>query len=294
MPSEKQGVGILPSLGGLCMSRSRLLASLLIALSSATVAHAQAGLGAPLASEDSKPRPLPAVVSRTALAPPQPAIEPTIPTRDDVARMIADCTYSPAEIFAAKIKLDESQVTTRVNAIRYLALVDFYYYPEAETGLIAALRMDGSETVRHEAAIALGGSRRATRRVIDALSVAALGHVTDGNPAETSERVRLAARQALTRVLANGAPNEYVPPVASVLPATFTVPASPVAPSATPQERQTAESISATPRSSLSSKSLFPWLHSLTQQRSASTNVDPRLRGLSVLSPDSALAIPRR
>jgi hypothetical protein len=266
------------------MSWSRLLAGLLIALCIATVAHAQSGLGAPLASEGSKSRPF--------LAPPQMTTDPAFPTREEVARMIADCTYSPAEIFAAKIKLDISQVAARVSAVRYLASVDFYYYPEAESGLIAALRMDGSETVRHEAALALGGARRATRRLVDALSVTALGHVTDGNPAEASERVRATARQALTQVLAKGAPNEIVPPVSTILPAAFTAPSSPAPSSVTPQERQVAETVGAMSRSSPTSKSFFPWLQTVTPQRSTSTNVDPRLRGLSVLGAENTLALP--
>lgn len=133
--------------------------------------------------------------------------------------MMADGTYSPVEIFAAKIKLDEANVKSRIAAVRYLATLDIHFYPEAETGLISALRADRNENVRYEAALGLGTDRHATRRIVDALSVSALGHVTDGHPSETAERVRAAARQSLTRVLANGAPNDYLPPV-TVLPLT--------------------------------------------------------------------------
>ncbi len=136
------------------------------------------------------------------LMPPPPAVE--VPTKDGVARMIAAGDYSPAEISAAKIKIDEAQGNTRRAAVRYLGTVDCHYYPEAELGLIAALRADRIESVRFEAALAIGNCRGATSRMLEALHLAASGSDWDGNPAETSERVRAVARDVLGR--GTGAP----------------------------------------------------------------------------------------
>src|SRR5205814_1130634 len=67
---------------------------------------------------------------RTALAhlfpSPPPALAPApvvsdVPTRDDIGRMINEGWYSPVEISAAKIKLDEAQSKFRCAAVRYLA-----------------------------------------------------------------------------------------------------------------------------------------------------------------------------
>lgn len=113
--------------------------------------------------------------------------------------MIAAGDYSLAEISAAKIKIDESQANTRRAAVRFLGTVDCHYYPEAELGLIAALRADRVEGVRFEAALAIAKCRGVTPRMLEALNVAAQGTDMDGNPGETSERVRIAARNALSK-----------------------------------------------------------------------------------------------
>jgi hypothetical protein len=268
----------------------RLLLCSLIALTSAEIARAQSGLGAPVASdllpaaENRTSRPILSSLGparSTTLMPPQITAEnPIVPaTKEDVARLIADGA-SLAEISAAKIKLDQSQVKSRQAAVRYLALVDCHFYPEAEAGLIAALRADRNEGVRYEAALALGTSRCVSRRMVDALTIAALGHVTDGHPAETSERVRAAAHESLTRVLAHGIPGEYLPRVS---PATeYIKPLLPQIPTITVQERRLAETVGTTKSQTGpdNSKSLFPWLQSMLRGRD--TSVDPRLRGLSV------------
>jgi hypothetical protein len=197
-----------------------------------------------------------------------PPIGAEVVTRNDVARMMADGGYAPAEIVAAKIKLEEAQAKSRRAAVRYLATVNCHYYPEAETGLIAALRCDRNECVRLEAALALGTCHCLTSRIVDALSVSVLGSETDGNPSEISARVRSAAQNALNRCLAHGIcvpvpgpqilpppdwsaplPAPYEPPPVMVQPTNYGVPMMPdsISPAALEYERNRAESISAYP-----------------------------------------------
>jgi hypothetical protein len=167
-------------------------------------------------------------------------VEEPAPRREDVARMIMDGGYSPAEISAAKIKMDESQARARRAAVRYLSSVDCFFYPEAEAGLVAALRSDRSELVRYEAAMALGNCARLTDRMVEALNMTALAVELDGNPMETSDRVRLAAKAALERGVSRGAvlrpiPQahilppvvDWLPPVAPMLPMLPPVPVAP-------------------------------------------------------------------
>jgi hypothetical protein len=118
--------------------------------------------------------------------------------------MIAEGSHSPAEIAAAKIRLDAMHVQSRCAAVRFLAAVDYHYDHEAEAALITALRADRSEAVRLETAWALADCRGVTVRILDALNFAALGVDADGHPAETSASVRAAARQALDRCLMRG------------------------------------------------------------------------------------------
>jgi hypothetical protein len=108
---------------------------------------------------------------------------------------------SLVETAAAKIKADEDAVPARRAAIRYLAAMPC---PEAEAALIAALRADRSEWVRHDAALALAAY--STSQARDALLLAATGSARDGQPAETSARVKVVAEQALQRLLAKGMP----------------------------------------------------------------------------------------
>lgn len=139
----------------------------------------------------------PRFLASPGLQAPPPPRPLNVPTRDDVARMITDGSRSPAEITAAKIKIDEGQALARQAAVRYLGTIDCHYYPEAEAGIIAALRCDRIESVRFEAAVALGTCRGVSMRTLEALNIVALGLETDGNPAESSETVRLAARHSL-------------------------------------------------------------------------------------------------
>ena len=156
------------------MKHLHLWAGMAILLGWASVARAQASLGSP-----------------------QPRLPDHVCVQESHA---APVWQSPVEISAAKIMLDEMQTNARCAAVRYLASVDCHYYPEAEFGLIAALRTDRVEAVRLEAALALGYCRGTTMRTTQALHMAAQGMDSDGNPAETSERVRAAACLTLQRL----------------------------------------------------------------------------------------------
>jgi hypothetical protein len=104
-----------------------------------------------------------------------------------------------AEGAAARIKADEAGAKARRAALRYLGTVDCHYWPEAIDALINGLRADRNECVRLEAALALGNGCCCNPKTITALGIAAAGTDEDGNPAETSERVRAAAFVALNR-----------------------------------------------------------------------------------------------
>jgi len=104
---------------------------------------------------------------------------------------------SPTECTAARIKNDAATVEARRQAVRFLASADRRYYPDVEKALVFALRSDSSELVRCEAAIALGQTACCTKATLAALTLAVSGEETDGNPAETSARVRSAAAGAL-------------------------------------------------------------------------------------------------
>jgi hypothetical protein len=98
---------------------------------------------------------------------------------------------------AAAIAADQAGAKARCAAVRYLGTVDCHYYPEAETGLICALRTDRSECVRLEAGLALSHGCCCTKATIEALRICVSGSERDGNPGETSPRVRIAAYNAL-------------------------------------------------------------------------------------------------
>ncbi|WP_146396479.1 hypothetical protein [Pseudobythopirellula maris] len=105
----------------------------------------------------------------------------------------------PAVAAAAKINLEKSQAKIRREAVAYLAGLDCRYYPEAEAGLIAALRADSDECVRLEAARSLLSGCCCTPAVVQALSVCVSGGNQDGNPGERSQRVRMTALAALQK-----------------------------------------------------------------------------------------------
>jgi hypothetical protein len=313
------------------MMNKSIMASLFALLAWTASACAQGGLGVPVPHEnpadaaacpDCKARPyrpilnyltrsrLPARTTSSALLPPAP--QPDGPTRDDVARMVNDGGFSPAEITAAKIKMDEIQAKERQAAVKYLATVDCHYYPEAEMSLIAALRADRSEGVRLEAAQALGSCRGVTVRILDALHLTATAQETDGNPMETSERVRLAARASLNRLLSSGMgtsdaegapvpPRPALPtlPAAPVQPAGYNPPIQgPASPPASQQERDIAATVGVPPRSAAPTPArptLYSfWLNLMSGRDVASSQraVDPRLRGMTPLGSEVLLAIP--
>jgi hypothetical protein len=102
---------------------------------------------------------------------------------------------------AARIKADEADAAARRAAVRYLATVDCHWWPEAQDALINALRADRNECVRWEAAVALGSGCCCTPKTIAAMTISVNGTDEDGNPAETSERVRGAAHASLQNCL---------------------------------------------------------------------------------------------
>jgi hypothetical protein len=304
------------------MMNKSIMAGLIALLAWTGHARAQSGLGAPVPTENSTDaaasaefkvhpyRPILNFLNRnrapahTSLPPPAPP--PEGPTRDEVARMVQDGGFSPAEIAAAKIKLDEIQSRSRRAAVKYLATVDCLYYPEAEYSLLAALRADRSEAVRLEAATALGSCRGVTVRILDALHLTATAQETDGNPAESSERVRLAARLSLNKLLSIGVSTgsvDFLPTLANgrtpgpafVQPTAQYPPAPPLA---SQRERDIAATVSVQPKNvtpPATRPTLYGYLLDLIYGRdSASTSsaVDPRLRGMTPLGTDSPLAIP--
>lgn len=100
---------------------------------------------------------------------------------------------------AAKIKADQKAAGVRREAVRFLGTIDCHWYPEAEAGLIAALRIDRSECVRFEAARSLARGCCCTKATIEALCICVAGDDRDGNPGENSLRVQLMALGALQR-----------------------------------------------------------------------------------------------
>jgi hypothetical protein len=141
---------------------------------------------------------------------------PKVLTQDQLNRLNdPNSNASPAEKAAEAIKADEAGAAARKAAVRDLGTVDCHYYPEAEGGLLAALRQDRNECVRLEAALALGKGCCCTPKTVKALTIAANGSDEDKNPAETSERVKFAAMVALGRCMAHvqeKAPEPAVPP----------------------------------------------------------------------------------
>ncbi len=117
----------------------------------------------------------------------------------------ADLAKPPdsAEGAAARLKADEADAAARRAAIRYMAGADCHYWPEVTEALIGALRSDRNECVRLEAALALGRGCCCNRATMLALTICVSGSTVDGNPSETSDRVKFAAMAALNHCLAN-------------------------------------------------------------------------------------------
>jgi hypothetical protein len=123
---------------------------------------------------------------------------PTTPSQEELQELQDDPGPMGA---AAAIKMDEANAKKRRAAVRYLSTADCNWWPEAEKGLIVALRTDRNECVRLEAAIGLGNGCCCTRRVIEALAITVEGSKKDGNPPENSDRVRAAALVSLHHCL---------------------------------------------------------------------------------------------
>ncbi len=106
-----------------------------------------------------------------------------------------------AEATAAKIKASEADAKARVAAVEYLATVDCTRWKEATKALVNALRADPNECVRFAAARALNSGCCCNKQTIEALKICVAGEDSDGNPPETSPRVKAAAFNALQNCL---------------------------------------------------------------------------------------------
>jgi len=106
-----------------------------------------------------------------------------------------------AEATAAKIKASEADAKARVAAVEYLGTVDCTRWKEATNALVNALRADPNECVRYAAARALNSGCCCNKKTLEALKICVAGEDTDGNPPETSPRVKAAAFNALQNCL---------------------------------------------------------------------------------------------
>jgi len=106
-----------------------------------------------------------------------------------------------AEATAAKIKASEADAKARVAAVEYLGTVDCSRWKEATKALVNALRADTNECVRYAAARVLNSGCCCNKNTIEALKICVAGEDKDGNPPETSFRVKGAAFSALQNCL---------------------------------------------------------------------------------------------
>jgi hypothetical protein len=119
-----------------------------------------------------------------------------------------------AEGAAARVKADEADAKARRAAVRYLSTAECVRWPEVQQALINSLRADKNECVRLEAAWAFTRGCCCNRPVIRALTLTVSGSIDDGNPPETSERVKAAAHAALDHCLSCYSEiKEVIPPV---------------------------------------------------------------------------------
>jgi hypothetical protein len=102
---------------------------------------------------------------------------------------------SPA-VAAARIRLSEAEAGLRREKVKYLGTVDASFYPEAELAVVQALRADPNESVRLEAALALGQGNCFTKTAAAALTETVTGTKRFGPP-ENSARVKEAAKKSL-------------------------------------------------------------------------------------------------
>lgn len=136
----------------------------------------------------------------------------------------ADLANPGAAGACALIVQDTLDAKKRVEAVECLASVDCRYWPEAEKQLIASLRADKNEGVRLAAALVLGSGCCCTKNTIEALTMTVEGSSKDGNPVESSQRVRAAAASSLQHCLSC-----YTGPLTTATP-----PETPVPPEAPP------------------------------------------------------------
>jgi hypothetical protein len=129
-----------------------------------------------------------------------PALCPPAPNASQIAALNAKAPGG-AEATAAKIQASEADAKARVAAVEYLATVDCTRWKEATTALKNALRADPNECVRYAAAQALNSGCCCNKETMDALKVCVSGETSDGNPPETSPRVKAAAFNALQNCL---------------------------------------------------------------------------------------------
>jgi hypothetical protein len=134
-----------------------------------------------------------------------PSFCPVMPSEKDLQKPGVSGT-------AAAAQKDALEAKQRREAVRFLGTLDCRYYPDAVDALTAALRTDGSECVRYEAALVLGRGCCCTEKTVKALDATVSGTEIDGNPAERSVRVRCAAAIALERCLSC-----YTPPLREVV-----------------------------------------------------------------------------
>ena len=144
---------------------------------------------------------------------------PAAPTAAEAAALANTPGVSPAVAAAAKIKASEADAKARVAAVEYLGTVDCNVWPEAQAGLLKALREDPNECVRYAAARVLSNGCCCSRETIRKLTITVMGMAAvnekgkteDGAPAEGSERVRCAAMVALQTCLPVVPPEPVAP-----------------------------------------------------------------------------------
>jgi hypothetical protein len=129
-----------------------------------------------------------------------PPLCPAAPSASQIAALEKNAPGGAAAT-AAKIKASEADAKARVAAVEYLATVDCTRWKEATKALINALRADPNECVRYAAAQALNSGCCCNKLTIAALKTCVAGEDDDGNPPETSPRVKAAAFNALQNCL---------------------------------------------------------------------------------------------
>jgi hypothetical protein len=129
-----------------------------------------------------------------------PPLCPPAPTPAQIAAL-NQAAPGGAAATAAKIKASEADAKARVAAVEYLGTVDCTRWKEATKALVNALRADTNECVRFAAARVLNSGCCCNKDTIEALKICVAGEDKDGNPPETSPRVKGAAFSALQNCL---------------------------------------------------------------------------------------------